>query len=74
MSLIEFPYTLHKGYMMPIIPITVLDHRVWLYVDKGATFSVLRMDEAHRVGIDWEKGRPQMIVVGDEKLYSRLFP
>ena len=23
------------------------------------------MDDAHRIGIDWERGKPQMIVVGD---------
>jgi hypothetical protein len=25
----------------------------------------LSIDDAHRIGIDWEKGRRQMIVVGD---------
>jgi predicted aspartyl protease len=64
-SVIEFPYTLHKGYVMPIIPITVLAHKVWVFVDTGATFTILNSDEAHRMGIDWEDGRRQMIVVGD---------
>ena len=73
MPLIEFTYTLHKGYMMPIIPITILDHKVWVYVDTGATFSVLRMDEAHRIGIDWEMGRQQMIVVGDGSFIPTYF-
>lgn len=65
MPLIVFPYTLHKGYALPIIPITILAHKVWAFVDSGATFTTLSVDEAHRLGIDWEQGRRQMIVVGD---------
>jgi len=41
MSLIEFPYILHKGYLMPVIPITLMNSRVWMFVDSGATFSVI---------------------------------
>ena len=65
MSLIEFPYTLHKGYLLPIIPISIHSHKVWVFVDSGATFSLLTVDEAKRIGIDWQSGKPQMIVVGD---------
>ncbi len=28
-------------------------------------FTILRADEAHRLGINWQQGQPQMIVVGD---------
>lgn len=52
MSLIEFPYTLHKGYALPIIPITILAHKIWTFVDSGATFTILNSDEAHRLGLD----------------------
>ena len=65
MSVVEFPYTLHKGYAMPIIPVIVLAHKIWALVDSGATFSVLSVDEAYRIGIDWQRGRRQMMVVGD---------
>ena len=65
MSPIEFPYTLHKGYLMPIIPITIRNHKVWVFVDSGATFSIVNAAEARDMGIDWQSGRPQMIVVGD---------
>ena len=65
MSLIEFPCTLHKGHLMPIVPITIRNHKVWVYVDSGATFSIVNAAEARDMGIDWESGRPQMIVVGD---------
>jgi hypothetical protein len=65
MSLIEFPYTVHKGYLLPIIPITVLSHWVWVFVDSGAAFTILSTEDTGRMGIDWEKGRRQMVVVGD---------
>jgi gag-polyprotein putative aspartyl protease len=62
---IEFPYTLHKGYLMPIIPITIQNHKLWVYVDSGATFSMISAAEARDMGIDWHSGRRQMVVVGD---------
>jgi gag-polyprotein putative aspartyl protease len=58
---------------MPIIPITVLAHKVWVFVDSGATFTILSIDDARRLGIDWEKGRPQMIVVGDRSFIPTYF-
>ena len=65
MPAFEFAYTLHKGYLMPIIPITIQNHKVWVYVDSGATFSMIRAAEASDMGIDWQSGRRQMVVVGD---------
>jgi len=65
MPVVEFPYVLHKGIMMPIIPVTLLNSRVWMFVDSGATFSIISAAEASGLGIDWDKGRMQMIVVGD---------
>ena len=65
MSLIEFPYTFHKGYLVPIIPITVLNEKVWVYVDSGAIFSIFHIQTAERMGINIRYGRLQMIVVGD---------
>jgi hypothetical protein len=65
MSSIVFPYALHKGYLMPIIPLTVEGHKLWAYVDSGAVFSIFHVAEAERIGIDWQRGRQQMVVVGD---------
>ena len=73
MSLIEFPYTLHKQYLMPIIPILIEGYKLWTFVDSGATFSILSVDEAHRIGIEWDKGRRQMIVVGDGSFIPTYF-
>ena len=65
MPLVECPQTPHPGYAMPMIPITILAHKIWAFVDSGAIYTLLRVDEAHRLGIDWARGRRQMIVVGD---------
>jgi predicted aspartyl protease len=62
---IEFAYTRYKGFLMPIIPIMIQNHKVWVYVDSGATFSVINATEASDMGIDWQNGRRQMVVVGD---------
>ena len=73
MSLIEFPYVFHKQYLMPIVPVLIEDRKVWAYVDSGATFSILNVDDARRLGLDWEKGRRQMIVVADGSFISAYF-
>jgi hypothetical protein len=73
MPIIEFPYTLHKQYLMPIIPLLVEDHKLWAFVDSGATFSILSIDDARRIGIGWDKGRRQMIVVGDGSYIPTYF-
>jgi hypothetical protein len=65
MSFIEFPYTSHKGYLLPIIPITILNEKIWVYVDSGAMFSIFHTETAKRMGINLQDGRLQMIVVGD---------
>ena len=51
--------------MMPIVPITIQNHKVWVFVDSGATFTMIGATEASDIGIDWRSGRRQMIVVGD---------
>ena len=50
---------------MPIIPVTVLEEKVWVYVDSGAMFSIFHKRTARRMGINIQDGRLQMIVVGD---------
>jgi len=55
---------------MPIIPITIQNHKVWVYVDSGTTFSMIGAAEANDMGIDWQSGRRQMVVVGDGSFIS----
>jgi len=50
---------------MPIIPLTILTHTIWVFGDSRATFTVLGSDEAHRLGIDWQRSRRRMMVAGD---------
>lgn len=59
--------------MMPIIPITILTHRTWVFVDSGATFTILNINDALRIGIDWQQGKQQMIVVGDGSFIPTYF-
>jgi predicted aspartyl protease len=47
--------------------------KLWVFVDSGATFSILTVDEADRIGIDWQNGRRQMIVVGDGSYIPTFF-
>jgi hypothetical protein len=58
---------------MPIIPVSINGHKLWVFVDSGATFSMLTVDEAERIGIDWQSGRRQMIVVGDGSYIPTFF-
>lgn len=52
----RFPYTRLHGGTAPIIPIQVRGrrrwHKVWVYVDSGAYCSILRPDEAQRLGVE----------------------
>jgi hypothetical protein len=56
-----------------MIPITILNHRTWAFVGSGATFTILSVDDARRIGIDWTKGKVQMIVVGDGSFIPTYF-
>ena len=58
---------------MPIIPLLVENHKLWAFVDSGATFSIFSIDDARRIGLDWDKGRRQMIVVGDGSFIPTYF-
>ena len=58
---------------MPIIPTTVLNEKVWVYVDSGAMFSIFHAQTAKRMEINIHEGRLQMIVVGDGSYIPSYF-
>jgi predicted aspartyl protease len=77
LSIVEFPYILHKGYLLPLIPIIIFDHIFWVYVDSGATYTILNAREAEDIGFKWWEGKKEMIVVGDGSfipIYLHQFP
>ncbi len=72
MSSIIFRYGIYQNISIPIIPIKLRNnntwHEVWVYADSGATYSILKSQEAERLGIDIYSGKKQMITVGDGSL------
>ncbi len=58
---------------MPIIPVAILNEKVWTYVDSGAVFSIFHKRIANRLGINIQDGRRQMIVVGDGSFIPTYF-
>jgi hypothetical protein len=58
---------------MPIIPVTILDEKVWVYADSGAMFSIFHTRTANRLGINIHDGQLQMIVVGDGSYIPTYF-
>lgn len=69
MPIVTFPYSILKGMRVPIIPLQILGkdgwHNFMAFVDPGAAFSVFDKDEALRLGLEYEKGKELMMVVGD---------
>ena len=74
MSLIEFPYSIYKDQMLPIVPIDIKGgdnwHEMWVFVDSGATYSVLNIREARRLNVNLDKSNKQYIKVGDGSYIS----
>ena len=69
MSIIEFAYTKYRDMMVPMIPVKMKGQErwfeFWAFVDSGATYSIFASKEAEALGLDMEKGRRGMVVVGD---------
>jgi hypothetical protein len=70
--MIEFPYTSYKGLPAPIIPLTLITNqqasRVWTYVDSGAIYSIFKVSEAEKAGLDFKQGKKLYAMVGDGSL------
>jgi predicted aspartyl protease len=66
---IEIGYSSYKGIKVPIIPVKIEGKdgwkKIWVFVDSGATYSILNKNEAERLNIEWKSGNMIMAVVGD---------
>ena len=69
MSKIVFPYKIYKGIFCPIIAFEAKGPNgrliIEAYVDSGAFYTVLSDKEAIGLGIDYQKGKPIYLTVGD---------
>jgi predicted aspartyl protease len=69
---ILFPYEILHGRWSPMISAGICLHSHWksihLFVDSGATYTILRPKLAEELGFDWRKGRKVMVQVGDGSL------
>lgn len=69
MSAIEFSYSRYKEHQIPIIPIQIHSGGLWhearVFVDSGATYTVLDQKESQRLGIPAMSGERMFIKVGD---------
>lgn len=69
MRVIKFPYTVHKGISIPLIPLSLRINktwrRFWTFVDSGATFSIFKVSEIEDLDFDFRKGKLVNVQVGD---------
>jgi len=69
----RFDYSIFHNAKAPVIPVEFWGggrwHKLWVYVDSGASFTVLHTFEARRLGVNLSKCKKFMIVVaGDRKI------
>jgi hypothetical protein len=67
---IAFPYTLRGGSLMPMIPITLQDHKVRVSVALEAAFGMISAAVAMDMGMDWNAGRYHIVVLDDGSFIS----
>lgn len=69
----RFDYSIFHNAKAPVIPVEFRGagrwQKLWVYVDSGASFTVLHTFEARRLGVNLSKCKKFMIVVaGDRKI------
>jgi predicted aspartyl protease len=66
MSSLHFEYSLFHNAKAPVIPVEFWGagrwHKLWVYVDSGASFTVLHTFEARRLGVNLKKCKKFVIV------------
>lgn len=69
MRSIKYPYTVHKGFAIPYIPLTLKINktlrRFWAYVDSGATFSIFKTSEVTDLDFNYKAGKLIKVQIGD---------
>ena len=68
MPLIEFQYSTYKGFNLPIVPLHIKGNdweKMWVFVDSGATYSMINYNEGRRLGINPREGEKKYVKVGD---------
>mgnify|MGYP001563860194 CR=1 FL=1 len=69
MRAVTFRYGVFHGIHSPVIPLQLRGPRgwkeVWVYVDSGASVSILAEGEAHLLGLALTRGRLTYSTVGD---------
>ena len=69
MPALEFPYATYKEHTLPIVPINIRSgnrwHEMWMFVDSGATYSILNAKECKRLDLDFRTGEKMFVKVGD---------
>ena len=56
---------MYKGGYCPVIPLNINNYIIDAYVDSGAFISIFSTQEAEGLQIDYLKGEPSSVVVGD---------
>lgn len=68
-----YRYKIYRGLECPIIPIglkyTANWKKVWGYIDSGSIHSILRAEEAKRLGIEVKKGQRKTVKVGNGDIF-----
>lgn len=74
MSYERFEYSKIDKTNGPIIPFQIKAegqwHEIWAYVDSGASYSILKAEEAVRLGIAIHKGKKISVTVGSGEKIS----
>lgn len=73
----RFGYSHFRDAKAPVIPVELWGrgrwHKMWVYVDSGASFTILHTFEARRLGVDLKKCEKFFIVAaGDNRIPVHL--
>lgn len=77
MRSIEFPYAMHRGTPLPLVPLHLRGGNEWVerwaYVDSGATYSLFHYQVAVAVGANLSNAPRRRIVIGDGSYIEAQF-